>query len=181
MDVLLGLRSVEAALLAGERKFSRLLVEKGSSTRLSSIVSLAEQRGVLVKHVPKSALQVDCVSSLFCSFCLLSVQSLSLSLSLSLFFVFLVFSVQVLSRGGRRDQGVALECGARPVAALRALSRQHRAASPPPPPMMMRTLSAGDVKTALERWLQDEEPQNDAHTSEQQQQQQHVVHRPVVW
>lgn len=41
-DVLLGLRSVEAALMSGQRRFERLLVDRALESRFQPLIRLAE-------------------------------------------------------------------------------------------------------------------------------------------
>jgi hypothetical protein len=120
-EVLLGVKSVYAALLSKERNLGRLLVDRENmGSRLDSILKLAEQRNVPVESVSRTLLER-------------------------------------FSRGGRRDQGVALKCGPRPIKKLTALPRSDWTAGQKD----LGTLTSGDVKMALERWLQDEEPEKD--------------------
>jgi tRNA G18 (ribose-2'-O)-methylase SpoU len=123
-DVLLGSKSVHAALLSGERPLKRLLLNRDHADgRLAPIEALARSRAVPVELVDRSVLEQ-------------------------------------LARGGRKDQGVALFAGARPLPRIAALEPSSWTPAPPSPVAMTRerlgSLSSHDVKGALEQWLADD-------------------------
>ncbi len=122
--MLLGTKSVHAALLSGERPFKRLLVDREhSGTRFTAIETLARSLGVPVEGASRDVLER-------------------------------------LAKGGRKDQGVALYAGPRPIAKMAALERSSWRASDDCVAVArdgLESLSAGDVKGALEQWLKDDD------------------------
>ncbi len=142
-ELLLGYRSVQAALMSGQRRLVRLLMDREHK----DLARLALDRGVEVNRVSKAALE--------------------------------------RAAKGRKDQGVALACGPRPIPKVTALARsswKQQQLAGAASSKELGSLTPGDVKTALERWLQDAEEEE----VEERQQQQHdkktvlQMSRPVV-
>lgn len=71
--------------------------------------------------------------------------------------------IERFSKGGRRDQGVALQCGPRPVPRVTALGKADWSSSSASvsAKTSMGSLTSSDVKSALESWLQDDDEDNE--------------------
>ena len=125
-DVLLGTKSVHAALLSGERPLKRLLLDREHADgRLAPLETLARERAVRVELVERAVLEQ-------------------------------------LAKGGRKDQGVALFAGPRPLERITALEASDWTAPPQQQVSsavareQLGSLSSLDVKSALESWLLDD-------------------------